>query len=203
MSPTNVNSFRFRSAGFTLLELIVSVGLSGIILAGVLAGYTFLARSFSRQLNSQEQDVKSRRAVYLFSQDISAATKVYNPTDPKPSAPTRSLSDTGLALALPNGKTVTYVFAVDANTGEGTLTRTENGQSQVLLPKVVGFTASDEERTRFRYFTKAGDSTAVPLSIKEIELKFTSAAGNAAAGTLASYKAASARLVLRNKPLLQ
>jgi type II secretory pathway pseudopilin PulG len=203
MSPISADhQMRHRGAAFTLLELVVSMGLSAIVFAGILGGYTFLARNFSRQLNTQDQDVKSRRAVYLFTQDISAATKVYNPIDPKPAAPTVSLNETKLSLALPNGKIVSYTFTTDLS-GEATLVRTENSKSQVLLTKLVNLGGTDQDRTRFRYFNKAGDPTTAPISVKEIEIKFTSAVGNAGAGTLASYKAASPRLVLRNKQLLQ
>jgi hypothetical protein len=164
--------------------MVVAMGLSAIIFAGILSGYTFLARNFTRLLNSQGQDTKSRRAMYVFSQDISKAVQV------------STASDTHLSLVLPttSGPTTNVSYSYDASTG--TLTRTDTAGSVVLLNNL---TALD-----FNYFNKSGGSVASgPLSVKEVELTFSSALGAATSGTQARYSAVSPRLVLRNKTLLQ
>jgi prepilin-type N-terminal cleavage/methylation domain-containing protein len=212
MSPTNANSRRHGAiAGFTLVEMIVAMGLSAIIFAGILSGYTFLARNFTRLLNTQGQDTKSRRAVYVFTQDVSKAINVFHPLDPAINvphpldplpSPTLGLDDATLKLALPDGnstKVVSYVFDPTSRS----LLRTENGNTTVLLADLTSFGGSVEDRPHFRYFDKTGNSTVAPVSVKEIELKFTSSVGNPASGTAARYTAVSPRLVLRNKSLLQ
>jgi Tfp pilus assembly protein PilW len=185
MSPSNAKlKIHPRRRGFTLVELIVSVSLSIVVFAGILAGFTFLGRNLTRLVNTQGQDVSSRRAFYLFSRDISLATAVSNATN------------TSLSLTLPttSGSTTTVAYAY--NTSAGTLSRVDGSNSTVLLSNL---TALD-----FNYFNKAGTSiTPSPLSVKEVELTFTSAVGDSSSGTQARYTAVSPRLVLRNKPLLQ
>src|SRR5690349_4888250 len=77
MSRISAKSHRaFSRGGFTLVEVIVAVALSGILFAGILGGFTFLGRNLTRLMNAQEQEAKSRRAFYLLGQDISAAKKI-------------------------------------------------------------------------------------------------------------------------------
>lgn len=179
-------SRRHRSspAGFTLVEVIVAVALSAIIFAGILSGYTFLARNFTRLLNTQGQDTKSRKAVYIFSQDISKAVQV------------ASAADTHLTLLLPVSGGTTSSVSYDYNSTDGTLTRTDSSSSVVLLSNLTYLD--------FNYFNKAGGAvTSGPLSVKEVEVSFSTALGTASNGTQSRYTAVSPRLVLRNKPLLQ
>lgn len=185
MSPISGNSRRHKSrSGFTLVEVIVAVGLSAIIFAGILSGYTFLARNFTRLLNSQGQDTKSRKAVYIFTQDISKAVQVSIATD------------THLTLLLPTagGSNTSVNYSYDSTAG--TLTRTDTAGATVLLSNLTSLD--------FNYFNKSGTTvTSSPFSVKEVELTFSSALGNSSSGTQARYTAVSPRLVLRNKPLLQ
>jgi type II secretory pathway pseudopilin PulG len=82
MSPTSAKK-KSSAAGFSLVELVVSVALSAIIFAGILSGFTFLGRNLTRLVNSQEQDARSRRAFYVFSQDISGAIQISEATPSK------------------------------------------------------------------------------------------------------------------------
>jgi hypothetical protein len=164
--------------------VIVAVGLSAIIFAGILSGYTFLARNFTRLLNSQGQDTKSRKALYVFSQDISKAVQVATATD------------THLTLLLPGtgGSTTSVSYSYSASAG--TLTRTDTSGSVALLTNLTNLD--------FNYFNKAGSAvTSGPLSVKEVEVTFSTALGNSASGTQSRATSVSPRLVLRNKSLLQ
>lgn len=170
--------------GFTLVELMVSVALSTMVFAGILGGFTFLGRNMTRLMNTQEQDVSGRRAFYLFTRDISLATAV------------SSATNTSMSLTVPTTSGTTTTVAYSYNTTNGTLNRVDGGNSTVLLRNL---TALD-----FNYYNKAGTSiTPSLLSVKEVEMSFTSAVGNSASGTQARYTAVSPRLVLRNKALLQ
>gem|GEM_PF-4424692 len=96
---------------------------------------------------------------------------------------------------IPSGastKTVTYSY----NSTFGTLTRTDATGSTTLLSNLTKFDLN--------YFNKAGNAiTSSTVSVKEIELTFSSALGTSASGTQSQYTAVSPRLILRNKALLQ
>ena len=224
MSPTNANkSVGCSRAAFTLVELIVSVGLSAIIFAGVLAGFTFLGRNLTRLMNTRDQEANSRRAFYLLGQDVSAATAVKTSTTTHLEVQLIARKPDGTPDMNPDGitpktKIVKYDYNHDAVSQENVLTRTV---SPVINLDDVG-DSSDPRAVvlrkisdlKFQYFDTAGSqvakdpsdangTTTLPLSIKEVELSFTSAAGNAASGTQARYSGVSPRLLLRNRPLLQ
>lgn len=214
MSPTSANPRRRgATAAFTLVELIVSVALSTIIFAGILGGYTFLARNFTRLLNTQDQDAKSRRAVYVFSQDVGVATQISNPTArtltltfPAGSYPKKINNPDGTTKII-NIRQVDYCYTEPnpADKNNGVLKRQETTfDNATPLPQDPPKTLLENVTSPsvFSYFNNAGNSTSAALSIKEIELKFTSAVGNTASGTQSRYTAVSPRLVLRNKPLL-
>lgn len=183
MSPTNDHRQAAAFRGFTLTELLVGMSISGVIFAGILAAYTFLGRNLTRLVNSQHLEAATRRTFYVFNQDASAATQVTTATD------------TQVVLVIPSGastKTVTYSY----NSTFGTLTRTDATGSTTLLSNLTKFDLN--------YFNKAGNAiTSSTVSVKEIELTFSSALGTSASGTQSQYTAVSPRLILRNKALLQ
>ncbi len=182
MSPTNAHRPTKATRGFTLAELLVAMSISGVVFAGILAAYTFLGRNLTRLVNTQQLEAASRRTFYLFDQDASAATQVTTATG------------TQVVLVLQSGAsttTVTYTY----NSSTGILTRTDASGSSVLLSNLTAFDLN--------YYNSAGISTTSTLSVKEIDLTFSSAFGNSASGTQSQYTAVSPRLILRNKALLQ
>ena len=194
MSRTSANNLKSGREGFTLVELVVSMGLSAMVFAAILSGFTFLGRSLTRLVNTQDQEAKHRRAFYLFSQDVSSAIQVISGSDR-----TLTLKLSGSGGATPN---VSYEF----DTVAGTLTRIDNASSTVLLTNLTAFD--------FNYFNATGAALALDssaptpskpgvLGVKEIELSFTSAAGSLASGVQTHYTSVSPRLLLRNKALLQ
>jgi prepilin-type N-terminal cleavage/methylation domain-containing protein len=194
MSPTSVNTQTVPPAGFTLVEVIVSMGLSAIVLTGILSGYTFLGRNLTRLVNRQDQEAKSRQAFSIFAKDVSVATQV------------TAGSDTALNLkTLTSGGSISNVV-YSYNAATGTLTRTDVSSTKTLLTDLTEFS--------FIYLNGAVNehplasnglplSTAGVLGIKEVELKFTSVVGQPASGVRSSYTSVSPRLLLRNKALLQ
>lgn len=206
MSPTSVKAPKRSQAGFTLVELILSVTLSAIVFAGIFGGFTFLGQNLTRLVNTRDQDSKSRQAFRVFGQDVIGAVKVY---DASPTALTMLVSPAVNPVLYPEGDTVRYVYA-KPDEGYGVLTRTLNGtDSTPLLANLTGFA--------FKYYNQAGgflsitgtSGSSVDLtkssapSIKEVELSFTSAAGNSSGGTQAVYAGASPRFLLRNRLLLK
>lgn len=169
--------------GFTLVEVMVATSLLAVVLAGVLSAYLFVGRNLTRLVNTQHQEVESRRALRNFTQDLSAAIQLSTATA------------TAITLTKPTAgaaTTVSYTYAG----GAGTLVRTEAGASQTLLSGLTAFS--------FSYFSEAGSAVSgSPQSVKGVELAFSSASGSAASGTRATYTTVSPRVLLRNKPALQ
>jgi prepilin-type N-terminal cleavage/methylation domain-containing protein len=200
MSPTNVNPKEYVTrAGFTLVELMVGVTLSAIIFAGILGGFTFLGRNLTRLVNSQEQEAKSRRAFYLLGQDISAATKVES-----------TATDSSIQLTVQGRGTVRYAYDPLALTFSRTAPVSSGANASITTVLLTNLSALN-----FKYYNQAGNLLALTTaddvdlaksgiqSVKEIELSFASAVGNAPSGTRSVFAGKSPRFVLRNRPLLQ
>ena len=171
---------RGAARGFTLVELMIAMSLSAVVFAAILSAFVFLGRNLTRLVNLQQQESQCRRILNTLARDVGMAMRV------------STVSDTQLTLTVPaaaSPATVTY------NYGNGTLTRTDAAGTTTLL---TGVTAFD-----FNYYNRAGTASASPLSIKLVELSYTSTVGSSANGTQTRYAVVSPRLVLRNTPLLQ
>jgi prepilin-type N-terminal cleavage/methylation domain-containing protein len=108
--------------GFTLVEMMVGVAIGCLLLAALATLYVFSMRSFAAMANYSDLNQKSRYASDIVTRDIRSAMSVV------------SASTTQLVLDEPDdttGKT-TYVYD-DVN---GTLSRTKNGETKVLLSGV-------------------------------------------------------------------
>lgn len=183
MSPTSAHR-SVPARGFTLVELLVGLSLGTIVMAGIMAAYLFLGRNLTRLINTQEQGVKSRRVLQLFTNDASSASGLTTATD------------TLVTMTVPSlGTSVTYAYTAGSD-GTGTLTRAVGaGAPTTLLDKLTAFD--------FNYYTESGVATTSLPSIKSVEFSFTTAVGTALSGTRTSITTVSPRVILRNKPLLQ
>jgi len=171
---------RGASRGFTLVELMIAMSLSAVVFAAILSAYVFIGRNLTRLVNLQQQEGQCRRILNTLAKDVGMAMRV------------TTASDTQLTLTVPTGASTTNVVY---NYNNGTLTRTDAAGSTTLLTGVITLD--------FNYYNRAGTASTSPLSIKQVELSYTSAAGSSANGTQARYAIVSPRLVLRNTPILQ
>jgi prepilin-type N-terminal cleavage/methylation domain-containing protein len=64
------------TAGFTLVELMISMSLALMIIAAVLSSYLFLGRSLGRLVTQQTLDNEGRRALAYFAQDVRLASGI-------------------------------------------------------------------------------------------------------------------------------
>jgi prepilin-type N-terminal cleavage/methylation domain-containing protein len=192
---------RVAIAGFTLLELMVAMSISVVIFTAVLGAYIFLGRNLTRLANIQKLEVADRRAIYLFTRDVSTAQQITATATPYP---TIALTIPQLS-PLPPSKTVTYQFR------NGALYRaaTPPGSPEDVSSDITTSNAQilgDLTAFAFNYFGMDGSLLAPPLSgnaIKFVEFTFTTSTGDPANGTQTTFTATSPRVALRNKPFLQ
>lgn len=202
MSPLRLN----RRAGFTIGELLVGVGLSLIVMTGVLSSYVFVARSYNRTIgfgmaNQPTLEAQGRRTLAWWAQDVQMASAVTSP----------SASEVTLTVPRSDGgtKNVTYYFNSSASAVSvysvtvpaTSLVRIDRDTSTALTLHSSLLTCV------FSYYDTVGNPyttyTNYLQGIKRVAVTFTAQAGSSVNSTLTQvYKSASPRLILRNKPLL-
>lgn len=184
------------TAGFTLVELMISLSLSLAIIAAVISSYLFLGRNLGRLVNQQTLETEGRRALVVFTQDVRSASGISG----TPSAST-------VTLIIPSGAsttTVVYTYSSSA----GTLTRTPvSGPARTLTSNI--------STLYFRYYNETGtayDSGSAPYTtqtsymagLKQISLELATQTGSAKNGTRTGlHRFTSPRLLVRNRELLQ
>lgn len=198
-----------RQAGFTLLEVMVSSLIFGTVSIAVMAAFLFLGTSLTRMSYAQQLEENSRRAFYLFNQDVTKATKV------------STASDATLVLSLPTTTsgthttthTVTYSYAQNATSLKMELTRilvdtdTDSATGTVVItstPVVSRTVLSNLSAFDFNYFNKAG--TLVTMNIKGVQFSFTASLGSTISGvsgtsiyrTSAQFQSVSPIVFMRN-----
>jgi len=147
MSPFRESSHR-RIRGFTLVEILIATSVSAIIAAGLFSAYLFLGRNLTRLSNLQELQVADRQAIYLFTQDLSAAKAI------------TSASDTQLVLKDASDSSVTYSYASGALSREGS----------VILSGLSTFD--------FNYYDKAGNAATVLIKFADFTYTATLGTAN-------------------------
>lgn len=195
-----------RSAGFTIVELLIGMSLALTIMIAVLSSYVFLARSFTRTiglglLNQPTLEAQGRRALATFAQDVQMTSAIGTPTS----------SEITLTVPLSTGgtKNVTYYYNSTASAVSvygvsapaNALTRIDRATSTALTLHTNLLSCS------FAYYDASGNPyttyTNYLIGVKQISMVFTAQAGSSVNNTLTQvYKVASPRLLFRNKSLL-
>lgn len=162
---------------------MVAVSISAFVFAGIISAFLFMGRNLTRLINLQSQEVSSRRTVYQFTQDLSAAIQL------------TTCTATQVTMTKPTSSGTTTVDFTYSS-GAGTFVRSEGSNSWTLLTGLTALTIT--------YFNEGGTAiTNSPQSVKAVELSFTTAVGSAPSGTLVSSTTVAPRVLLRNKPLLE
>lgn len=96
---------RNRAKGFTLLELLIAMAISGLVISGLLYLVTELLRIDNRETALEEVQRDTRRAMNYIANDLREAVYVY-------STPTTitSTANTGVGSALPAGANPILAF---------------------------------------------------------------------------------------------
>lgn len=208
-TPTVARGNKSSTAGFTLVELLISMSLGLVVMTAVLSSYLFLGRNLTRLANQQMVETEARRLQAMFAQDTRMATGVTNPTA---ASLTLTLPDSSSTITT---RTVAYQYHSSGTTLNGvvvpaySVTRTYDDnsvspQTRVLVRDIVPLSFT------FKYYDESGYEYTVPTSaayrqgLKQVAFSFVARTGSGVNGTLTpNYTAESPRFVLRNKPPLQ
>lgn len=178
---------------FTLVEMLVSTGLSGIVLVAILSAVLMITRSGYLLNNYIEMENSARTALETFAVD-SRMTENVAWTRASDSAPL-----TAITLQDQAGASVTYTY----NSSAGTLVRTgAGGDTRVMIRGIQSFTF-----TAYKYNMTDGlqaivpsekTLTAVNNETKMVQLSLATIRSRATLAD-ATNTVVSARFVLRNK----
>ena len=136
---------RFGFRAFTLVELLVASGASGLLFAGVASMMLYGGKSTAALGNYMDLDRHSQNSLDRLSTDIRQANRVTSCT-----ATQLVLETTNPSTGVTNSLTYTY------SPSDGTLERTFTGSSWTLL---TGITANSMQFTMFQRNPVGGDVT--------------------------------------------
>lgn len=184
------------SRGFTLVELIVSSTLSGLVLAGVLSAVLMITRSGYLINNYMEMEQQARTALETFAVDARVTDSVIwdRASDSDPLTAITLTPPTESGPAIP----VTYTYSADA----GTLSRTASGVTRVIMSGIqsLSFTAYKyaEPGTHVAIDASASTLTALQNNTKMVQISLSAVRSRSSLAD-ATNNVVSARYVLRNK----
>lgn len=222
MSPASKSA-----AGFTLVELLIGMSLALMIMGAVLASYTYMGRGLYRLVNQQTLQAQGRTALAYFAQDVRMASGLtdtgnLSATRVSLTIPTRAGTNTityyynntpspSSSVAV-NGTNV--IFPANSFTRcvyDGTTLPTLTTLTLLTLRNINNTAVSTRSDLTIRYYDATGNAytsyTNYLPGIKQMTLEFSATNGNYSPSDMSSpqtaaYQAASARLVIRNEPLL-
>ena len=144
--------------GFTLIEVMISVVLVLLILAGILSSVTYLSRADISVYDYAFMGGQQRRLLERFGTDVRQFTSVTNFSSTSFSGTVPSPSGSGSSI-------VTYTY----DPAQGTLTRSVNGsQTTTLLTNITAFS--------FTYYSLSGSQLANgsnSSAVKQVRLSVT------------------------------
>ena len=170
-----------RRAAFTLVEIMVGATLAGLILAGVLSAFLFIARTGANIRNYSDMESQARRALEQFAQDTRQASAI------------SWTNDTTIVLTV-DGAGVTYAYAA------GAFTRRAAAGTTTLLSGITSFSFKAYSITGAE-ITGIGTSTSLAsagLNTKQLQISLEAARTSTTVAT-ATNTVLSARFILRNK----
>lgn len=195
-SPCPEPPRRSRSRGFTLVELIVSSTLSGIVLAGVLSAVLMITRSGYLLNNYMEMEQQARTALETFAVDARVTDSVIwsRASDSAPLTAITLTPPTDSGSSIP----VTYTYSAAA----GTLSRTASGSTRVIMSGIesLSFTAYKyaEPGTHIAIDASVSTLTALQNNTKMVQISLSAIRSRSTLAD-ATNNVVSARYVLRNK----
>ena len=183
ISPASHNGYRARRA-FTLVELLVAVGLSGFVLAGVLTTSVHIMRSGVRLGHYAEMDTQLRRTFEELAIDVKADHGFTY----------KSANDITVTVAESDGSSSQFTYAWNRSTlifyrVTGASSAATTGRIQLM----TGVTA-----LAFSPLTTSGGAASTDSATKSLKVALTVA--RAVTGAARATSTAATTFTLRNKP---
>jgi prepilin-type N-terminal cleavage/methylation domain-containing protein len=122
-------SGRCHEAGFTLVELIISIGLFSLVSVAILSAGLQYSRSFARLSAEADLARYTRFFQSTFANDVRGAASVSKP------------SPTSLLLSLPDASTIRYELSTTGG-GQARLVRIHGNQTVVMLHQVADWSVT-------------------------------------------------------------
>lgn len=166
--------------GFTLVEVLISVSLSAMIMAGVLSSFLFLGRSGANLQNYTDMESQARRSLEIFAEDVRQGSAItWN-------------SATSATLRV-NSANITYAY------NSSTQTFSRNGVNFItgIFPGSFAFKAFNVASTEMPLAT-AANRIAANISTKQVQISLRCTRTSTTV-TSATNTVLSARYILRNK----
>lgn len=164
-------SIKFRNLeGFTLVELMVSMGIGMVILAAVTTTFMSQTRIYNAQEQINEMQQNARGALDILSRELKMAG--YKPNGGGFNGVTYSTtqlrvqadlnSDGAISTSSTANEQITYAF----DNGNQQITRAVgSGSAQILAEHISAFT--------FNYLDSAGAATTVSANIRQVSITIT------------------------------
>ena len=174
-----------RGRAFTLVELLVTLGISGFVLAGVLTANLQLMRSSIRVTQYAEMDTQVRRAFEQMAVDLKAASAfTYN-----------GAADITVTVAKSDGTTSQFTYAWSSTTGiffrvPGASSSTQTGRVQLMQ----GISALS-----FSRLDTSGSAATTDNATKQVKISLT--VSRSARGAAKATSTVATTFALRNKPV--
>lgn len=180
-----------RTRAFTLVELMVSAGLAGFVLAGILAAFLMLGRSGYNAANYSMMEAEARLALETFSEEARLAKNItWN-----------SANSVTLTLVTSTAATTVVTYAYDpATTGQTSkcFYRLAGPANSTATRRILVRHVADFAFRRYKVVNGVDYTAANDLETKQIQITLRSI--RTGATTVAATNAVlSARVVLRNK----
>lgn len=169
---------RRRRAGFTLVEMLVSLGLASMALSAVISSMIFIGRSCVATTDYADMDQEARRALEVFARDVRMTDQISN------------FSSTGVTLRVltsSSNYTVTYTYR---SQDKKFYRNYGTGSQSTLIKGVDTFT--------LKRYTLQQTAAVNDLETKQLQLELRSVR-TGAAKAFASNNVISARFIMRNK----
>ena len=164
-------SMKFRNLeGFTLVELMVSMGIGMVILAAVTTTFMSQTRIYNAQEQINEMQQNARGVLDILSRELKMAG--YKPNGGGFNGVTYSTtqlmvqadlnSDGAISTSSTANEQITYAFD---NANEQITRAVGSGSAQVLAAHIAAFT--------FNYLDSAGAATTVSANIRQVSITIT------------------------------